>query len=761
MARKVQTPRRGPDRAFIAPIAYFICVLVFQTVSWSAAANETQRRIFLLEGLTPTQPAGMRTLEAFKDRLKERGAQNIEIFVDFLELGRFPGPEHEAHMARFLSEKFAKKPPDLLVPISRGALAFLMQYQDTVAHNTSVIYCCTAASAASAMKLPREVVGVVTEYSWSKTLDLAERLQPDARNLVVIAGSSDYDREWLEDARREIEPRSQRYQTGYLTGLPYDELLREVSRLPRDSIVLLVPVFEDGSGQPRAPPDVAADLTKASSAPVYAPVASLFGQGIVGGFMDSFEAQGIAAADLALEVLSGKDRGVLPAQTKPPHAYRIDARQLARWRLSENDLPSGAVVLFKQPTLWEQHRYAVLASISAFALQTIVLAILLIQIRRRRQAEQQLKDSEARLAFAAASANIGIWRLDVATNDLWATDHCRTMLGLPAQSPLTSESLLDVVYSEDRQILADSFNSARQLGLPINREFRVNPPEHEIRWLVARGHSVLNDAGKPLRISGIFADITERKAAEAEADLQRKEVSHLMRVSTLGELSGAIAHELNQPLTAILAYAQAARRLLGGKNPQMGKIIGVLDDIVQEDNRASEVIRRLHGLLRKGDSKSEAISVNDLVYSTLRLLHSEVISRRIKIDTALEDNLPRTLGDPVQLQQVFLNLLMNAMDAMNATAPVQRLLTVETQSSGNGIIEMRICDRGHGIGEGERGQLFQPFFTTKDHGLGLGLSICSKIVKAHGGNLRIDNNSAGGATASLTLPVRSETVSVS
>src|SRR5262249_50273137 len=124
MPRKVHSRRRGRDRAFIAPIAYFMCVLVFQTVAWSAAANETSRRIFLLEGLTPTQPAGMQTLEAFKDRLKERGAQNIEIFVDFLELGRFPGPEHEAQMARFLSEKFAEKPPDLLVPISRGALAF-------------------------------------------------------------------------------------------------------------------------------------------------------------------------------------------------------------------------------------------------------------------------------------------------------------------------------------------------------------------------------------------------------------------------------------------------------------------------------------------------------------------------------------------------------------------------------------------------------------------------------------------------------------
>jgi len=310
------------------------------------------------------------------------------------------------------------------------------------------------------MNLPRDIVGVVTEYNWSKTLDLAERLQPHARNLVVISGVSAFDREWLEDARREIEPRARRYNTRHLAGLPYDDLLREVSRLPRDTIVLLVPVFVDGSGQPRVPPDVAADVANASSAPVYAPIATFFGQGIVGGYMDSFAAQGVAAADLAVEVLSGKDPATLPAQTKPPHTYRVDARQLARWGLSEANLPPGAVVLFKQPTLWEQHRNAVLAAVAAFGLQTAVVAVLLVQIRKRRQAELSLKDSEDRLAFAAASTNIGIWRLDAATNSLWATDHCRSMFGLSPSLPVTVHSLLAVIHPEDRHILADSLKSA-------------------------------------------------------------------------------------------------------------------------------------------------------------------------------------------------------------------------------------------------------------------------------------------------------------
>jgi PAS domain S-box-containing protein len=735
-------------------------MLIWQTAVGAAEADQPHQRIFLLEGLTPTQPAGLRTLEAFKARLKERGVQNVEIFIDFLELGRFPGQAHEASTARYLGEKFSQNPPDVLVPISRGALAFLMQYRDLIAPHTPVIYCCTAASAASTMSLPREVVGVVTEYNWSKTLELAERLQPDAQDLVVITGASAYDREFLDDARREIEPRAQRYNVRYLAGLPYRQLLQQVSELPPNTIVLLGPVFQDGDGQPRAPPDVADDVTRVSSAPAYAPIATFFGHGIVGGFMDSFEAQGVATADLVIEALSGKDPATLPAQTKPAHTYQIDARQLARWGLSKHNLPSEATLLFREPTLWEQHRDAVLAAITAFGLQTAVVAILLVQIRKRRQAELSLKDSEDRLAFAAASTNIGIWRLDLGANNLWATDHCRSMLGLSAQIPSSVESLLNVLHAEDRHVLADSLELAATAGAPITSEFRIVLPDGGIRWLAARGHAVTDTAGRPLRISGIFADITERKTVEAEADLQRREVSHLMRVSVLGELSGAIAHELNQPLTAILAYAQAARRLLGKEAPELGKVVSVLDEIVREDNRASEVISRLHGLLRKGESKSESVSVNDLVDSTLRLLQGEAISRRIRIEVALEDNLPRTLGDPVQLQQVLLNLLMNAMDAMNATAPPQRVLTVGTRSIDDGTLETRISDRGRGIAEGDQSRLFQPFFTTKDRGLGLGLSICFKIVKAHGGTLRIVNNGGAGATASLILPVRTDVASV-
>jgi C4-dicarboxylate-specific signal transduction histidine kinase len=319
-------------------------------------------------------------------------------------------------------------------------------------------------------------------------------------------------------------------------------------------------------------------------------------------------------------------------------------------------------------------------------------------------------------------------------------------------APLTRDTFLAAIHSEDRETAISSLREVWRADQPAVRDIRVALADGRARWVRIRSRSHPDEHGDPNQLSGIFIDVTDQKAAEAEADLQRMELAHLMRVSVLGELSGAIAHELNQPLTAILANAQAARLLLAEKSPDLGIITEVLDDIVQEDNRAGEVIHRLRGLLRKGESKYGPVDINDLVQSTLRLLHSELIARGIRVDLALADRLPLASGDAVQLQQVLLNLVMNATDAMSSTVPPRRLITIRTQPGTDGHIAAIVADRGRGIAAVAKDRLFQPFFTTKDHGLGLGLSICATIVKSHGGTLSLDDNADGGATAMLTLP---------
>jgi len=226
-----------------------------------------------------------------------------------------------------------------------------------------------------------------------------------------------------------------------------------------------------------------------------------------------------------------------------------------------------------------------------------------------------------------------------------------------------------------------------------------------------------------------------------------------MRQSVVGELSGAIAHELNQPLTAILSNAEAAHDLLDREKVDLQRIREIVADIIEENARASDVMSRIRKLLRKGESKLDTVDLNQLVSSTLHLLHSELVTRNIHTETSLAEGLPTISGDPVALQQVLLNALMNAMEAMSAKPAGQRVLKVMTRADASQV-QAVIVDSGDGISPEDQARIFQPFFTTKAHGLGLGLSICLTIMKDHGGKLAIENNTGGGATVTVTLPIR-------
>jgi PAS domain S-box-containing protein len=249
-------------------------------------------------------------------------------------------------------------------------------------------------------------------------------------------------------------------------------------------------------------------------------------------------------------------------------------------------------------------------------------------------------------------------------------------------------------------------------------------------------------------------DVTARKRAEADARNQRQQLTHLSRAAVLGQLSGAFAHELKQPLTSILGNAEAGLRILRKERPDTVELREILEDIVQEDERAAQVIQRLRALLGKGESLHAPVELNDVVRESVELTHSEFITRNVVATLHMDPTLPLVLADRVQMQQVVLNLLMNACEAMVGTPLAKRQAIISTRFLAAGeAAEVTVRDYGQGIAPGDSERIFQPFVTTKTHGLGLGLAICRSVAEAHHGVLWGENSPDGGAVFHIKIPI--------
>jgi signal transduction histidine kinase len=251
-------------------------------------------------------------------------------------------------------------------------------------------------------------------------------------------------------------------------------------------------------------------------------------------------------------------------------------------------------------------------------------------------------------------------------------------------------------------------------------------------------------------------DVSERKRIELDAQRSRQELAHFTRVSTMGELTASLAHELNQPLTGILANAQAARRFLGASPPDLVEVKEILEDIIEDDKRAAEVIQRLRDLLRKGESQQVPLDLNAVISDVARLVSSDAVIRNVTLTLVLDPDLPIVIADRVQLQQVILNLLINGMEAMGDNADSERPLVVRTECTDTRGVHVSVRDAGPGLRDGTQELVFEPFYTTKPAGMGMGLAIARSIIEAHEGAIWAVNNPTRGSAFHFTLPGASE-----
>ncbi len=367
----------------------------------------------------------------------------------------------------------------------------------------------------------------------------------------------------------------------------------------------------------------------------------------------------------------------------------------------------------------------------------------------------QLRESEHYLAQVQRLSHTGSWALDPATGKAiyWSEEMFR-IHGLDPQRSHAPDldELPRFWHPDDRDWVVERIRTTIRDKAEYAAEHRLVLPDGTIRHLRAIGHPLLDDAGGLVEYVGTVMDITDRKRAEEALHKAQAELAHVTRVTTVNALASSIAHEVSQPLGAVVANADAALRWLAREPPELDEARETLRCIAQDGHRAGEVIGRVRALLRKTDTVTAHLDLNDLIHDTVALVHGAASRHRILLRTELAPDLPRVGGDRVQLQQVLLNLLLNGIEAMKDVAERPRELLLRSQPDGSGVVLVSVQDTGVGLDPRSVERVFEAFYTTKPEGLGMGLAICRSIVEAHGGRLWAAAHEPHGTVFQFTLP---------
>ncbi|MEJ8826410.1 ATP-binding protein [Variovorax humicola] len=741
---RIESPRGATSRALVLLAC---CLLPAIAIS---AEPAPARNVLVIYSNDRLLPANMEADRGLQEGFTEPTDRAIDIFTEYLNDPTFSGAAYEQTFTAYLHDKYAARKPAAIAIAGRPALDFLLRHRAELFPDVPVVHFAVSRSViAAAQPLPADIVGVPVDYDFGGTIQQALRWHPSTRRLVVVTGASATDRRMAGDTRAIIAGLDLQIPVEYIAGLPSDAVGKRLQQLGTDAVVYTPGYFQDGGGRVFMPRESAALIAAASRAPVYGPYSTFLGTGVVGGHMPSFLEMGRQAAKAVNGLLDGTRPEALDLPSRLPAHAQIDWRQARRWGIGADQLPPDTIVQFRTPTFWETYRNQALVLSAVLLLQAILIVALLIQSRLRRRTASALEESERRMSLAARAARLSMWIWDVGRDAIWPLAELRKYAGLSPTRPVRFERVLDNVHPADREGVDRAVRLAVARNEEVDVEYRVLERGGAVRWMAARGRA---ESATSDRVTGVALDITARKQAELQAEKDRAALTHMTRVSMMGQMSASIAHQLNQPLAAILGNAEAARKMLGREHPDLAELREICDDIVTEDKRAAEIIRRLGALFKHGQMQFAPTNLNELASETLELVRTELTRRQITATTELAPWLPMVDGGRVQLQQVLLNLILNAADAMSDVDAKQRRLIIRTECDDNNV-HLHVIDHGTGIAAADIRHVFDAFWSTKAGGTGIGLAICKSIVQAHRGTLSAANNAQGGATFLVILPL--------
>ena len=722
---------------------FFVCVAVFSSAT--AQADE----VLLLHPFEQRAPEYAAIEAGLRNEFANASVDAPQVYSELFDLA-FGRPIDRRIFADYLRAKYADVGIDAVVALSDEAVQFVAGYRDVIG-DVPLVFITPPSSIGS---LPNSS-SVVAPLFPSRTVELALLLQPNAEHLFVVSDAPTADDVGLPPLRSFMRDYSGKLEVEYLLGLAPDDLLDRVAHLPPSSFVLYAPMEQGSASRVPPPHELVEQLAARASAPVYGLQDDYVGRGIVGGYTTRSAQVGAELARQTLRALRGEFTGAVDNLSG---SYVVDSRALSRWKLDEARLPVGAELEFAPPSIWKLYQGWIITLLVLVAVQFALIVTLLIQSISRRRDRLALAETAHRFQLARVAGKVGIWQWDVETEQLIVEPELRDLLGYDAREG--AEATVDwtaLIYEEDLpKFRGAARDHAQGITPSLELQYRMLDKNGNVRWFLARGQAIVARN----RLIGTATDITDRRRDEDERartlvqlQEQRNELAHLGRAAMAGALSGAVAHELNQPLSAMMSNARAGLQFIARGSADGQEIKDILADIESDGRRAGEVIRHLRSLLRRGEAQFETVQLDVIVDQVLRLMNSDLIGHNIKVVHEPTVGVPPISADPVQLQQVMLNLLSNACDAVKNVTPRDRRIAIAVGMRGPGRVRISVSDNGCGFADDDPEHLFKPFVTTKRSGLGLGLSISRSIVDAHGGRIWAENNRDAGATFHVDLAV--------
>lgn len=732
-----------------------LVILVGQTLSVTAEAQPQRAPTVLTIHWGAEDAASTPVIDAaIKESLLSNPGAPVEYFNEYLESDRLPVEAASAALSAYIRQKYASRPIDVVIAVADPAFQFVRQHRSDLFPNVPIVAATTSLVESSLRTEGPGATGVTGGVGYGSTLALALQLQPSTKRVFVIAYAPTLN--LVEGIRPELLPFAKRVELTYFEEPSIDRLLAAVRALPADSIVLFARHSREEGANALLPADVARLVSEASPVPVYGISNVYMGTGIVGGMLASREQIGRRLGEMTRSILSGAPAKDIPIEQIPLRAT-LDWRQLTRWGIDPSVLTDGADLRFRQPTIWENYSRYIITVVVLIALQTLFISALLVQRRQRQAAEAALRESEAHFRIMADTAPVMVWRAGVDKKCDFVNQPWLSFTGRTLEQEL-GDGWIDCMHPDDRAASFEIYDKAINAREPFRIEYRARRFDGEYRVVLGTGVPRWESDGAFAGYIGSCIDISDRRQAERALQETHAELSRVSRLTALGEFAASIAHEVRQPLTAIIINARICLRWLSAPEPDLEEVKAGLLDVVTAGQRAEEVIKRNRELFRHHKVEAAAIDINTVISDAAAVVAWRLRDNDITLVTSLTEGLPAVIGDRIELEQVLLNLIANSIDAMEGVSPESRRIDISSASTSEGFVQVTVTDQGTGLEGVDVERMFTLSYTTKDAGTGVGLSVSRSIIEAHGGKLWAEQNPGRGATFCFTIPAHSSVV---